>query len=30
VEKKFVEMTGKRGKELLNQFKKDLKEVQED
>ena len=28
VEKKFIEMTGESGKELLNQFKEDLKEVQ--
>ncbi|WP_298450862.1 TRAP transporter substrate-binding protein DctP [uncultured Marinobacter sp.] len=28
VEKKFIEMTGKGGEQLLNQFKKDLKEVQ--
>jgi TRAP-type C4-dicarboxylate transport system substrate-binding protein len=28
VEKKFIEMTGKGGQELLNQFKQDLKEVQ--
>ncbi len=28
VEKKFIEMTGDSGKELLNQFKEDLKEVQ--
>ncbi|PAV27111.1 TRAP-type C4-dicarboxylate transport system substrate-binding protein [Tamilnaduibacter salinus] len=27
VEKKFIEMTGESGKELLNQFKEDLKEV---
>ncbi|MDX1553911.1 MAG: TRAP transporter substrate-binding protein DctP [Marinobacter sp.] len=30
VEKEFINMTGDRGKELLNQFKEDLKEVQED
>lgn len=30
VEKKFIEMTGESGKELLNQFKKDLKKVQND
>ncbi|WP_417520447.1 TRAP transporter substrate-binding protein DctP [Marinobacter sp.] len=28
VEKKFIEMTGQGGKDLLNQFKKDLKDVQ--
>lgn len=28
VEKKFIEMTGKRGEELLNQFKTDLEAVQ--
>ncbi|MBK1872280.1 MULTISPECIES: TRAP transporter substrate-binding protein [Marinobacter] len=28
VEKKFIEMTGKGGEQLLNQFKKDLKDVQ--
>ena len=28
VEEKFIEMTGESGKELLNQFKEDLKEVQ--
>lgn len=28
VEKKFIEMTGERGKELLEQFKEDLKDVQ--
>ncbi|KXS53401.1 MAG: transport protein subunit [Marinobacter sp. T13-3] len=28
VEDKFIEMTGESGKELLNQFKEDLKEVQ--
>ena len=28
VEKKFIEMTGEDGRELLNQFKEDLKEVQ--
>lgn len=28
VEKKFIEMTGKGGEQLLNQFKKDLKAVQ--
>src|SRR5690554_6873942 len=30
VEKKFIEMTGERGKELLEQFKEDLKAVEED
>jgi len=30
VEEKFIEMTGESGKELLNQFKEDLKEVQSD
>ena len=30
VEKKFIEMTGESGKELLEQFKEDLKEVQND
>ena len=30
VEEKFIEMTGERGKELLEQFKEDLKEVQND
>ncbi len=30
VEEKFIEMTGDSGKELLNQFKEDLKEVQND
>ncbi len=30
VEEKFIEMTGEGGKELLNQFKEDLKEVQND
>jgi TRAP-type C4-dicarboxylate transport system substrate-binding protein len=30
VEKKFIKMTGKSGKELLEQFKEDLKEVQSD
>jgi len=30
VEEKFIEMTGESGKELLNQFKEDLKEVQND
>lgn len=30
VEKKFIEMTGKGGEELLSQFKKDLEEVQND
>ncbi|WP_404367024.1 TRAP transporter substrate-binding protein DctP [Marinobacter sp.] len=29
VEKKFIEMTGEEGKKLLNQFKKDLEEVQD-
>jgi len=28
VEKKFIEMTGQGGKDLLNQFKEDLKDVQ--
>ena len=28
VEEKLIEMTGESGKELLNQFKEDLKEVQ--
>lgn len=28
VEQKYIEMTGESGKELLNQFKEDLKEVQ--
>ncbi|MBQ0747809.1 MAG: TRAP transporter substrate-binding protein DctP [Marinobacter sp.] len=30
VEKKFIEMAGQGGKDLLNQFKKDLEEVQND
>ncbi|MDF0750800.1 TRAP transporter substrate-binding protein DctP [Marinobacter sp. 71-i] len=30
VEDKFIEMTGESGKELLNQFEEDLKEVQND
>lgn len=30
VEEKFIEMTGKSGKKLLEQFKEDLKEVQSD
>jgi TRAP-type C4-dicarboxylate transport system substrate-binding protein len=30
VEKKFIKMTGKSGKKLLEQFKEDLKEVQND
>ena len=30
VEEKFIEMTGEQGQELLNQFKADLKAVQED
>lgn len=30
VEEKFIEMTGESGKELLNQFEEDLKEVQND
>lgn len=30
VEEKFIEMTGESGKELLNQFKEDLEEVQND
>lgn len=30
VEKKFIKMTGKSGKKLLEQFKEDLKEVQSD
>ncbi|MDR9424869.1 MAG: TRAP transporter substrate-binding protein DctP [Marinobacter sp.] len=30
VEEKFIEMTGDSGEELLNQFKEDLKEVQND
>ncbi|WP_100639075.1 TRAP transporter substrate-binding protein DctP [Marinobacter salexigens] len=30
VEEKFVEMTGQGGKDLLNQFKQDLKDVQND
>lgn len=30
VEEKFIEMTGESGKELLEQFKQDLKEVQSD
>ncbi|RBW51872.1 TRAP transporter substrate-binding protein DctP [Marinobacter sp. F3R11] len=30
VEKKFIEMTGKGGEDLLNQFKKDLEAVQND